>query len=76
MARFTPLTHHTASGAPLTAIVLAGLVAVLVLCLVPLAVQIDQWLAGRRPRCRRGESNRQIDRWADEEAPRSPREPT
>lgn len=74
MARFTPLAQ-VAAGPSLTAVVLVALLVAVVLCLIPVAVQIDAWLATRRPRCRRGESNRQIDRWADEEAPRES-EPT
>lgn len=74
VARFTPLAQ-VADGPSLTAVVLVGLLVAAVLCLIPVAVQIDAWLAARRPRCRRGESNRQIDRWTDEDAPRES-EPT
>lgn len=68
------LTHLADTGDSLTVLVIGGLFTALVFCLIPLAVHIDQALASRararHSRTRRGQSNRDIARWADEAAPR------
>ncbi len=68
MARFTPLDVDWMS---LTTFVAAGLIAAGVVALIPLAAWIDERIARRAgSRIRRGETNRAINGWVDEDAPR------